>query len=172
MIAYEIVSGRRLLGAGDDLAAGLAARAETSDIPRAATALAAMLAERPEHRPSTATAFAQALCAALESPAAAGGDRAATAVIPPPSRPARPAGEPPTPEALAEFARQGTFWEPPRRGVDDPDAATVVAGAAAVAARRRPADRPGRAAAGLPRAADRGRVRAGLRSRSRRRSRR
>ena len=126
VMAYEIVSGRRLLGAGDDLAAGLAARAETSDIPRAATALAAMLAERPEHRPSTATAFAQALCAALEShlpPAAPLG-----AVIPPPSRPARPAGEPPTSEALAEFARQGTFWEPPRRGVDDPDAAAVVAG--------------------------------------------
>ena len=118
VIAYEIVSGRRLLGAGDDLAAGLAARAETSDIPRAATALAAMLAERPEHRPSTATAFAQALCAALESPAAAAETVATTAVIPaPPARPARSAGEPPTPEALAEFARQGTFWEPPRRGV-------------------------------------------------------
>jgi serine/threonine protein kinase len=126
VIAYEIVSGRRLLGAGDDLAAGLAARAETSDIPRAATALAAMLAERPEHRPSTATAFAQALCAALESPASPASPL--TAEIPPPSRPPRPAGEPPTPEALAEFARQGTFWEPPRRAVDDPDAATVVAG--------------------------------------------
>ena len=126
VIAYEIVSGRRLLGAGDDLAAGLAARAETSDIPRAATALAAMLAERPEHRPSTATAFAQALCAALESPPPPAAPLAA--VIPPPSRPPRPAGEPPTSEALAEFARQGTFWEPPRRGVDDPDAATVVAG--------------------------------------------
>ena len=73
VMAYEIVSGRRLLGAGDDLAAGLAARAETSDVPRAATALAAMLAERPEHRPSTATAFAQALCAALESPPPRGG---------------------------------------------------------------------------------------------------
>ena len=126
VIAYEIVSGRRLLGAGDDLAAGLAARAETSDIPRAATALAAMLAERPEHRPSTATAFAQALCAALESPASPASPL--TAVIPPPGRPPRPADEPPTSEALAEFARQGTFWEPPRRGVDDPDAATVVAG--------------------------------------------
>jgi hypothetical protein len=126
VMAYEIVSGRRLLGAGDDLAAGLAARAETSDVPRAATALAAMLAERPDHRPSTATAFAQALCAALEShpPAAA----PLTAVIPPPSRPSRPPEEPPTSEALAEFARQGTFWEPPRRGADDPDAATVVAG--------------------------------------------
>ena len=128
VIAYEIVSGRRLLGAGDDLAAGLAARAETSDIPRAATALAAMLAERPEHRPSTATAFAQALCAALESPAAAAETVATTAVIPaPPARPARSAGEPPTPEALAEFARQGTFWEPPRRGVEEAEAATVVA---------------------------------------------
>ena len=128
VIAYEIVSGRRLLGAGDDLAAGLAARAETSDVPRAATALAAMLAERPEHRPSTATAFAQALCAALESPPSAAETIATTAVIPtPPSRPARPPGEPPTSEALAEFARQGTFWEPPRRGADDSDAATVVA---------------------------------------------
>ena len=126
VMAYEIVSGRRLLGAGDDLAAGLSARAETSDVPRAATALAAMLAERPEHRPSTATAFAQALCAALESHAPAAATLAA--VIPPPGRPPRPAGEPPTSEALAEFARQGTFWEPPRRGVDDPDAATVVAG--------------------------------------------
>jgi serine/threonine protein kinase len=126
VIAYEIVSGRRLLGAGDDLAAGLAARAGTSDVSRAATALAAMLAERPEHRPSTATAFAQALCAALESAPPA--EAPLTAVLPPPSRPARPAGEPPTSEALAEFARQGTFWEPPRRGVDDPEAATVVAG--------------------------------------------
>ena len=126
VMAYEIVSGRRLLGAGDDVAAALAARAETSDVPRAATALAAMLAERPEHRPSTATAFAQALCAALE--AAPVPTVPLTAVIPPPGRPARPAGEPPTPEALAEFARQGTFWEPPRRGADDPDAATVIAG--------------------------------------------
>ncbi len=71
VMAYEIVSGRRLLGAGDDLAAGLAARAARSDIPRAATALAAMLAERPDHRPSSATAFAQALCAALEAPPSA-----------------------------------------------------------------------------------------------------
>ena len=71
VIVYEIVSGRRLLGVGDDLAAGLAARAETSDIPRAATALAAMLAERPDHRPSSATVFAQALCAALEAPPSA-----------------------------------------------------------------------------------------------------
>jgi hypothetical protein len=125
VMAYEIVSGRRLLGAGDDLAAGLAARAETSDVPRAATALAAMLADRPDHRPSTATAFAQALCAALESHGPTGAPLAA--VIPPPSRAARPAGEPPTSEALAEFARQGTFWEPPRRGADDADAATVVA---------------------------------------------
>jgi len=127
VMVYEIVSGRRLLGAGDDLAAGLAARAETSDVPRAATALAAMLAERPEHRPSTATAFAQALCAALESPPSAAETTAMTAVVSPPSRSPRPAGEPPTPEALAEFARQGTFWEPPRRGVDDTDAATVAA---------------------------------------------
>jgi serine/threonine protein kinase len=131
VIAYEIVSGRRLLGAGDDLAAGLAARAATSDVPRAATALAAMLAERPEHRPSTATAFAQALCAALDSPPSSAETIAVTAMMaPPPGRPARPAGEPPTPEALAEFARQGTFWEPPRRGVEDPDEATLVAGSA------------------------------------------
>ncbi len=131
VIAYEIVSGRRLLGAGDDLAAGLAARAATSDIPRAATALAAMLAERPDHRPSTATAFAQALCAALDSPPSASETIAVTAMMAPaPSRPARPAGEPPTPEALAEFARQGTFWEPPRRGVEDSEEATMVAGSA------------------------------------------
>ena len=170
VMAYEIVSGRRLLGAGDDLAAGLAARAETSDVPRAATALAAMLAERPDHRPSTATAFAQALCAALESHAAAAAPLAA--VIPPPSRPARPAGEPPTSEALAEFARQGTFWEPPRRGVDDPDAATVVAGPPAVAHHRGSADGPDRAAPGLPRSADRGRARAGPGAGAGRRSRR
>ena len=75
-MVYEIVSGRRLLGAGEDLAAGLAARADTSDIPRAAPASSAMLAERPEHRPaSSATAFAQALCAALESPARPPGRR-------------------------------------------------------------------------------------------------
>ncbi|MEO5822684.1 MAG: PEGA domain-containing protein [Vicinamibacteraceae bacterium] len=129
VMAYEIVSGRRLLGAGDDLGAGLSARAETSDIPRAATALAAMLAERPDHRPSSATAFAQALCAALESPPSAAETIAMTAVMQPAAgRPSRPAGEPPTPEALAEFARQGTFWEPPRRDVEDPDAATMLAG--------------------------------------------
>jgi serine/threonine-protein kinase len=139
VIAYEIVSGRRLLGAGDDLAAGLAARAATSDIPRAATALAAMLAERPEHRPSSATAFAQALCAALEAPPSAAETIAVTAMMAPaPSRPARPAGEPPTPEALAEFARQGTFWEPPRRGVEDTEEATMVAGGAPA----RPVDDP------------------------------
>ncbi len=129
VLAYEIVSGRRLLGGGDDLAAGLAARAETSDIPRAAMALAAMLAERPDHRPSSATAFAQALCGALESPPAAVATAALPAIIPPPAgRPARQAGEPPTPEALAEFARQGTFWEPPRP--DDADAVTMLAGGA------------------------------------------
>jgi serine/threonine protein kinase len=133
VMAYEIVSGRRLLGAGDDLVAGLAARAQTSDVSRAATALAAMLAERPEHRPSSATAFAQALCAALEAPPSAAETVAVTALMQPASgRPPRPTEEPPTPEALAEFARQGTFWEPPRRGADpiDGDAATMVAGGA------------------------------------------
>jgi hypothetical protein len=130
VLAYEIVSGRRLLGAGDDLAAGLAARAVTSDVFRAATALAAMLAERPDHRPSSATAFAQALCAALESPPSAAPTIAMTALIPAAAdRPARPAGEPPSLEALAEFARQGTFWEPPRP--DDPEAATMVGGSGA-----------------------------------------
>ncbi len=59
-----------------------------------------------------------------------------TAVMPSAGgRPGRPAGEPPTPEALAEFARQGTFWEPPRRGVDDDaDALTVAAGSASASA--------------------------------------
>lgn len=129
VMVYEIVSGRRLLGAGDDLAAGLAARAETSDIPRAATAMAAMLAERPDHRPSSATVFAQALCAALEAPPPPQAELP-TLIAPAPGRPLRSAGEPPTPEALAEFARQGTFWEPPRRGVGEAaDAATIVSGA-------------------------------------------
>jgi serine/threonine protein kinase len=128
VMVYEIVSGRRLLGAGDDLAAGLAARAETSDIPRAATALAAMLAERPDHRPSSATVFAQALCAALEAPPPPLAPLSAV-IAAAPSRLPRSAGDPPTPEALAEFARQGTFWEPPRRGVDEGgDAATLVSG--------------------------------------------
>jgi hypothetical protein len=133
VLAYEIVSGRRLLGASDDLVAGLAARAETSDVSRAATAFAAMLAERPDHRPSSAGAFAQALCAALEAPPPTAGTSAVPAVshspviavIPPASR-SRVADGPPPAEALAEFARQGTFWEPPRHDVDD-DAATVVA---------------------------------------------
>ena len=129
VMAYEIVSGRRLLGAGDDLAAGLAARAETSDIPRAATALAAMLAERPDHRPSSATAFAQALCAALESPPSQA-ETSAMTVVSPSNRAASRSGEPPTPEALAEFARQGTFWEPPRRGDDETDATTLGSGGA------------------------------------------
>jgi serine/threonine protein kinase len=129
VIAYEIVSGRRLLGAGDDLAAGLAARAATSDIDRAATAFAAMLAERPEHRPSTSLVFAQALCAALESPGPAA--TAVTLVVPPLAEPlaptivtggaraARSDDDAPPADALAEFARQGTFWEPPRREDDD-----------------------------------------------------
>ena len=159
VIAYEIVSGRRLLGAGDDLVAGLAARAESSDVARAATALAAMLAERPDHRPSSAAAFAQALCAALEAPPPAGtqsraaqpiaaqasppptAPTAATVVAPPPSsplvavisksaepRPPHHGDDAPPAEALAEFARQGTFWEPPRRGADA-DAATIAVGA-------------------------------------------
>ena len=155
VIAYEIVSGRRLLGAGDDLVAGLAARAASSDVARAATALAAMLAERPDHRPSTAGAFAKALGAALESPPPEGAPTVTTAVTqlaapparaaaPPPSaaplpavvmpptaggRPPRASDDaPPPPEALEEFARQGTFWEPPRRGAEA-EAATIAMGA-------------------------------------------
>jgi len=136
VMAYEIVSGRRLLGASDDLVAGLAARAATSDIDRAATALAAMLAERPDHRPSSAAAFAQALCAALDAPAPSATDTPTSpvsaphplvAVIPPAEpRPSRGGDDAPPAEALAEFARQGTFWEPPRRPAADVDAATLA----------------------------------------------
>lgn len=146
VMAYEVVSGRRLLGASDDLVAGLAARAGTSDIGRAATALAAMLAERPDHRPSSASAFAQALCAALDAPAPSATEDAPTipvspqasgpvhrplvAVIAPVEAPPR-AGDgdgddAPPAEALAEFARQGTFWEPPRRPAPEADPATLA----------------------------------------------
>jgi hypothetical protein len=113
-----------------------------------------MLAERPDHRPSTAGAFAQALCAALESappdepatvatavtlmtpppatpatPSAHAPAPAPTTVVPQPAeaRPPRPSDDAPPPEALAEFARQGTFWEPPRRG-DDAETATIAMG--------------------------------------------
>jgi serine/threonine-protein kinase len=148
VMAYEIVSGRRLLGAGDDLVAGLEARAATSDVVRASTALAAMLAERPDHRPSSAGAFAKALGAALEAPPPEGAPTVATAVTQLASSPAPPASAPlpavlmpqagarpprasddaPPPEALEEFARQGTFWERPRHD-EAPDAATVAIGA-------------------------------------------
>ena len=159
VIAYEIVSGRRLLGAGDDLVAGLAARAESSDIARAATALAAMLAERPDHRPSSATAFAQALCAALEAPPPASAPTVfltavthvavppsppLVAVIPPPAetRATHAADDAPPAEALAEFARQGTFWEPPRRGADAEAATMAMSGPMALQAAGAPEDPP------------------------------
>jgi eukaryotic-like serine/threonine-protein kinase len=138
VMAYEIVSGRRLLGASDDLVAGLAARAATSDVGRAAIALAAMLADRPDHRPSSSAAFAQALTAALDAPPPASATDAPTVPVSAPAhplvaviapieaRPPRPSDDAPPAEALAEFARQGTFWEPPRRPVADADPATLA----------------------------------------------
>ncbi len=108
-MAFELLTGHRLLTSGADLAERLS-RADGAPIKDAATALAAMLAERPEHRPSHAATFARALSQALGH-----------AFEPPESLPARADPHPPpanaddegvSDEALQLFARQGTLWEP------------------------------------------------------------
>jgi hypothetical protein len=124
-MAFELLTGHRLLTSGADLAERLS-RADGTPIKDAATALAAMLAERPEHRPSHAATFARALSQAL-----------GYAFEP---RESLPAGADPHPkaataddegvsdEALQLFARQGTLWEPRTEPVRDawPAAAATV----------------------------------------------
>ena len=158
VIAYEIVSGRRLLGAGDDLArrpgcprchVGHPARGYGAggDAGRAARAPAV---HRHRLRPGV---LRRARVARRGSRDGAGGRRGAAAADV--GRRARPRSRRRR-EALAEFARQGTFWEPPRRGVDG--RTPRRSSPAAVAARLEDAPTaPGGAPAGLPRAARRGR---------------
>jgi serine/threonine-protein kinase len=106
-IAFELLTGHRLLAAGADLAPRLR-RADGVPVESAATALAAMLAERPEHRPELASAFARTLAAAL------GHDIEALEPAGPPDDTVSLAsveGDDPD-DALQLFARQGTLWEP------------------------------------------------------------
>ncbi len=100
-IAFELLTGHRLLAPGDDLAARLEQWGGGGDVELAATAFSAMVAERADHRPSTAAAFAKALRLAL-----APGERPEPPTL-------VPADSAPSQAALEEFARQGTLWSPP-----------------------------------------------------------
>jgi hypothetical protein len=64
-IAFELLTGRRIAGTGSSAAARYNASVPGADLDAVRNALAAMLAEQPAHRPSTANAFAQALSLAL-----------------------------------------------------------------------------------------------------------
>jgi serine/threonine protein kinase len=64
-IAFELLTGRRIAGTGSNAAARFNASVPGADLDAVRNALAAMLAEQPAHRPSTANAFAQALSLAL-----------------------------------------------------------------------------------------------------------
>ncbi len=64
-VVFELFSGRRVVGTGRDAAMRLVVAAPDVDVEHLRTALAAMLAENPAHRPSSATAFAQAVTQAV-----------------------------------------------------------------------------------------------------------
>jgi serine/threonine-protein kinase len=64
-LAFELFSGRRVVGTGLDAAVRCAVSAPDVDVERLRTALAAMLSENPGRRPSSATAFAQAVTQAV-----------------------------------------------------------------------------------------------------------
>lgn len=64
-IAFELLTGRRIAGTGSSAAARYTTSVPGADLGAVRNALAAMLAEQPAHRPSTANAFAQALSLAL-----------------------------------------------------------------------------------------------------------
>jgi hypothetical protein len=64
-LAFELFSGRRVVGTGLDAAVRCTVSAPDVDLEHLRTALAAMLAENPIHRPSSATAFAQAVTQAV-----------------------------------------------------------------------------------------------------------
>jgi len=64
-IAFELLTGRRIAGTGSGAAARYNVTVPGADVDAVRNALAAMLAEQPAHRPSTANAFAVALSLAL-----------------------------------------------------------------------------------------------------------
>jgi hypothetical protein len=64
-IVFELFSGRRVVGTGRDAAVRCAVSAPDVDVEHLRTALAAMLAENPAHRPSSAISFAQAITQAV-----------------------------------------------------------------------------------------------------------
>lgn len=143
-LAFELLSGRRLVGTGRDAAArcvlpSSAGQSPAADAEYLRTALAAMLAENPAHRPSSAAAFAQSLAISLfprgsaaprprtnagadgEAGAAAEG-RTASGDEPRTGRHAvrganggKTRDDAPSADELELFARQGTLWEPESR---------------------------------------------------------
>lgn len=139
-LAFELLSGRRLVGTGRDAAArcvlpASAGQSPATDAEYLRTALAAMLAENPAHRPSSAAAFAQSLATSLfprgsaaprpgtnaggggEADAAAEGQAASEDGPRTGRHAARGANggktrdDAPSADELELFARQGTLWE-------------------------------------------------------------
>jgi Protein kinase domain/PEGA domain len=141
-IAFELLTGRRIVGTGATAAARCAAPVAHADADKLQNALAAMLAEQPSYRPSSASAFAQALTLALfpRGIASASGPRSAAdrsadkrssgassedtqiAAVgavsgPVPSGRSADEGDGPSPDDLERFTRQGMLWEAkPREG--------------------------------------------------------
>jgi serine/threonine protein kinase len=140
-IAFELVTGKRAVGTGAEAASRPAL--EAPDIERARTALAAMLAEEPDHRPSSAGVFARTLASAIapNAPLVAAAevyDSPPVASELPDSRHEaseldedRAASQ----EELDLFTRQGTLWEAKQPSVrhdwdvdpDDEDALSLFA---------------------------------------------
>jgi hypothetical protein len=135
-LAFELFSGRRVIGTGLDAAVRCAVSAPDVDVEHLRTALAAMLAENPVHRPSSATAFAQAVTQAVRprgltaatarkrvtpheiklTAAAGAGAAAAAAAAAATSDTAAAKSDAATDgsaddPALELFTRQGTLWE-------------------------------------------------------------
>ena len=105
-MAFELLTGHRLLSTGTDLASRLY-RADGTGVDASATALSAMLALRPEHRPARAFAFAQAVSQAIGSERGRSG---VTSLPPAGTAPPSAADDAASDEALRLFAKQGTLW--------------------------------------------------------------
>jgi len=136
-MAFELLTGRRVVGFGADAASRLSLNAPNVDPDRLRTAFAAMLAEQPAHRPSSASAFAQSLMRAVQprsTPRLTRRDDddatiAAVAAAGLANAPLEPSlrdltdgvdtTEGASADALELFARQGTLWEP-RAPLDRP----------------------------------------------------
>jgi serine/threonine protein kinase len=116
-IAVELVTGKRAVGTGAEAASRPAL--EAPDIERARTALAAMLAEEPDHRPSRAGVFARTLASAIapHAPSVVAAEvfegAPVASDLPDSSHEASELDEDraASQEELDLFTRQGTLWE-------------------------------------------------------------